>query len=219
TFKKDSLPSGGLSFLVSAATLIAMLIRKNMTPDDVTAALTTQFGDSAKYAPPDAWDVETDSLRLLVISSDPWLRLMTPIVPLEEAKSFLGQMLEANFDQTQEARYAVHQGIVWGLVQYDFATLGVPMFEKAIAQLTQMKSDGISVFFNRMMEAQITQIITAAKLQGQSLEDTMKTLDRLYSEGVMGEMGQSEYQQKAMTAWRNQLERLWPTVDVSEANR
>ncbi|MEL6493135.1 MAG: hypothetical protein AAFQ95_24555 [Cyanobacteria bacterium J06621_3] len=190
-----------------------------MTPDDVTAALTTQFGDSAKYAPPDAWDVETDSLRLLVISSDPWLRLMTPIVPLEEAKSFLGQMLEANFDQTQEARYAVHQGIVWGLVQYDFATLGVPMFEKAIAQLTQMKSDGISVFFNRMMEAQITQIITAAKLQGQSLEDTMKTLDRLYSEGVMGEMGQSEYQQKAMTAWRNQLERLWPTVDVSEANR
>ena len=35
----------------------------------------------------------------------------------------------------------------------------------------------------------------------------------------MGEMGESEYQQQAMTAWRKQLERLWPTVDVDKANR
>ncbi|MEL6604960.1 MAG: hypothetical protein AAFP20_17235 [Cyanobacteria bacterium J06614_10] len=190
-----------------------------MIPNDVTAALTAQFGDAAKHSPPDAWQVETDDLRLVVILSEPWIRLMTPIVPIAEAQSFIGQMMEANFDQTQEARYAFHQNIVWGLVQCDFATLTTPVFERAIAQLTTLNSQGVSVFFNRMMEAQITQIITAAKLQGQSLEDTIKTLSRLYSEGVMGEMGETEYQQQAMTAWRNQLERLWPTVDVNEANR
>ncbi|MGD1898334.1 MAG: hypothetical protein ACFB16_15430 [Phormidesmis sp.] len=190
-----------------------------MTPDDITAALTAKFGDAVKQSPPDAWDVETENLRLLVITSDPWLRRMTPIVPLEEAQSFITQMLEANFDQTKEARYAIHQGIVWGLVQYDLATLTTPLFERAISQLTELNSQGISVFFNRTMEAQIVQIITAAKLQGQTLEDTIRTLDRLYAEGVMGEMGQSDYQQKAMNAWRAQLERLWPTVDVSEANR
>jgi len=190
-----------------------------MTPDDVTAALTAQFGDAAKFSPPDAWQVETEDMRLLAISSAPWIRIMTPIVPIAEAQSFISQMMEANFAQTHEARYAFHQNIVWALVQYDFDNLSLPLFERAITQLTTLKSQGISVFFNRMMEAQITQIITAAKLQGQSLEDTMKTLDRLYAEGVMGEMGQIEYQQKAMTAWRGQLERLWPTVNVDEANR
>ncbi|MEL7330882.1 MAG: hypothetical protein AAFN12_01470 [Cyanobacteria bacterium J06560_2] len=190
-----------------------------MTPDSVTAALTAKFGDAAQYSPPDAWQVETEAMRLLVISSGPWLRLMTPIMPVTEAQPFLTQMLAANFDRTQEARYAIHQNIVWGLVQYDFAALSETLFEQAIAQLSEMKAQGAQTFFSQMLEAQITQIITAAKLQGQSLEDTMKTLDRLYAEGVMGEMGQSEYQQKAMTSWRKQLERLWPTVDVSEANR
>lgn len=190
-----------------------------MTPDDITTTLTQKFGDAVKYAPPDTWDVETEAVRLLTIADDSWLRIMTPIVPVTEAQTFLAQMLEANFDHTKEARYAIHQDIVWGMVQCDFATLTTPVFEGAIAQLTELKAQGVTVFFNRMMEAQLTQIITAAKLQGQSLEDTMKTLDRLYSEGVMGEMGQSEYQTKAMVAWRSQLNRLWPTVDVSEANR
>ncbi|MGD1867166.1 MAG: hypothetical protein ACFB0D_21660 [Phormidesmis sp.] len=190
-----------------------------MTPDDVTAALTTTFGDAAKFSPPDAWQVEAEEMRLLVISSAPWLRIMTPIVPIVEAQSFINQMMEANFAQTNEARYAFYQNIVWALVQYDFESLTLELFERAIAQLTLLKSQGVEVFFNRLMEGQITQIITAAKMQGQSLEDTMKTLDRLYSEGVMGDMGESQYQQQAMTAWRNQLERLWPTINVEEANR
>ncbi len=190
-----------------------------MTPENVTAALKEQFGEAVQHSPPDAWQIEVGEMRLLVISSESWLRLMTPIMPIAEAQSFVGQMMEANFDQTQEARYAFHQDVVWGVVQCDFETLTLPLFRQAITQLTTLKSQGINVFFNRLMEAQITQIITAAKLQGQSLEDTMKTLDRLYAEGVMGEMGQSDYQQKAMSAWRNQLERLWPIVDADQANR
>ncbi|MBE9060807.1 hypothetical protein [cf. Phormidesmis sp. LEGE 11477] len=188
-----------------------------MTPDDLTAALTDRFGEAAQHTPPDAWQVETDKMRLIAIASSPLLKLMTPIMPIAEAQSFVTQMLEANFDQTQAARYAFHQNVVWGVSQFDFETLTLPVLKRAIDQLTDMKSQGAEVFFSRLMESQITQIITAAKLQGQSLEDTIKTLDRFYSEGIMGDMGEQAYQEKAMTAWRSQLERLWPTVDIDRA--
>lgn len=188
-----------------------------MTPDDLTSALTNRFGEAAQHSPPDAWQVETDKMRLIAIATPPLLKLMTPIMPLAEAQAFITQMLEANFDQTREAHYALHQNVIWGVSQFDFETLTQPLLERAINQLAEMKSQGAEVFFSRLMESQITQIITAAKLQGQSLEDTIKTLDRFYSEGVMGEMGEQDYQNKAMTAWRSQLERLWPTVNVEGA--
>ncbi len=188
-----------------------------MTPDDLTNALTTRFGEAAQYSPPDAWQVETEQMRLIAIANPPLLKLMTPIMPIAEAQSFITQMLEANFDQTGEARYAFHQNVVWGVAQLDFEALTSSLLERVINQLTEMKSQGAEVFFSRVMETQITQIITAAKLQGQSLEDTIKTLDRFYSEGIMGEMGEQAYQEKAMTAWRKQLERLWPTVDIDRA--
>lgn len=188
-----------------------------MTPDDLTHVLTARFGEAVQYTPPDAWQVETEKMRLIAIANPPLLKLMTPIMPVAEAQSFITQMLEANFDQTQVARYAFHQNVVWGVAQVDFETLTPPLLERAITQLAEMKSQGTEVFFSRLMEEQITQIITAAKLQGQSLEDTIKTLDRFYSEGVMGEMGEQDYQDKAMTAWRSQLERLWPTVNVEGA--
>ncbi|MEM8502156.1 MAG: hypothetical protein AAF716_03275 [Cyanobacteria bacterium P01_D01_bin.1] len=187
-----------------------------MTPDDLTNALIAKFGEAAQHSPPDAWQVETDKMRLIAITNPPLLKLMTPIMPIAEAQSFITQMLEANFDQTGEARYAFHQNVVWGVAQFDFETLTPPLLERAIDRLTEMKSQGADIFFSRVMETQITQIITAAKLQGQSLEDTIKTLDRFYSEGIMGEMGEPEYQDKAMTAWRKQLERLWPTVNIDK---
>ena len=190
-----------------------------MTPDDVTTALTAKFGEAAQHSPPDAWQIETDDNRLLVISTGDWLRIMAPVMPIAEAQPFLAKMLEANFDRTQEARYAFYEDVVWALVQCDFEHLTPPLFEQAIDTVLTLRSQGADIFFSEILEGQLTQIITAAKLQGHSLEDTMKTLDRLYSEGVMGEMGESEYQKNAMASWRRQLERLWPTVDVSQANR
>ncbi len=187
-----------------------------MTPNEITVALTASFGDACQYVPPDAWQIETDQLRLLAIVSGPWLKLMTPIMPIAEAQPFIGQMMEANFDQTQEARYAFHQNLVWGVFQYDLAALKPGQFASAVEQLLTLNSNGAEVFFAQMVEHQVTQIIVAAKRQGQSLEDTLKTLDRFYSEGVMGEMGEQGYQQQALGAWRHQLERLWPTVEVEK---
>ena len=187
-----------------------------MTGDEIATALGDRFGENVQPVPPDAWQVETDDWRLIAIASAPWIKLMTPIVPVAEAQSFLPQMMEANFDDTQEARYALHQEVIWGIFQYNAAALGIDQFNTAIDKLQKLKADGVTGFFTRMVESQVSKIITAAKLNGQSLEATLQTLDRFYSEGVMGNMGEVD-SQKALEAWKYQLERLWPTVDVDKA--
>ena len=187
-----------------------------MTGDEISAALNERFGEACQRMPPDAWRVEADDWRLIAIASPPWLKLMTPIVPVAEAEAFLPQMMEANFDDTQEARYALHQEVIWGLFQYDADALGLEQFNTAIDKLQKLKADGVTGFFTRTIESQVGKIITAAKLNGQSLEATLQTLDRFYSEGVMGNMGEVD-SQKALDAWKYQLERLWPTVDVDKA--
>lgn len=187
-----------------------------MTGDEISAVLSDRFGEACQKVPPDAWRVEADDWRLIAIESGPWLKLMTPIVPVTEAQSFLPQMMEANFDDTQEARYALHQEVIWGIFQYDEAALGVEQFNTAIDKLQKLKADGITGFFTRTIEVQVKKIIEAAKLNGQSLEATIQTLDRFYSEGVMGDMGETD-SRKALDAWKYQLERLWPTVDVDRA--
>lgn len=190
-----------------------------MTPDDITKALSDRFTPGACQHPADdAWQVDIDGDRLLAIRPGSWIKLMMPLMPVSEAQPFVSQMMEANFDDTQEARYAFHQNVVWGVFQYDMEALGLPQFNSAVDRLLALKASGINGFFNRMVEAQVTQIIVASKKQGLTLEATMQTLDRFYAEGMMGDMGTSDeskgYQQQALDSWRRQLERLWPTVEV-----
>ncbi|MGB3299674.1 MAG: hypothetical protein WBA76_15520 [Phormidesmis sp.] len=189
-----------------------------MTSDEITKALMNRFGQNAcKKAADDAWQVETEEMRLLAVCPGSWIKLMIPIVPIAEAGAFTAQMMEANFDKTQEVRYAFHQNVVWGVFQYDLAALDLSQFESAVDQLLLLKANGVSELFSGMVEAQVRQIIVASKQQGQSLETTMKTLDRFYSEGMMGDMGDASYQSNAMASWRRQLERLWPTIDISDS--
>jgi len=182
-----------------------------MDTNQITAHLEKRFGEQVQFSPPDAWQVETAGFRLLVLLSadQSWLRLLIPIAPAEAAQPFFGEILAANFDLTQEARYALHQEVLWGVFQYERATLTETRLEAATTRLLAMKREGIDPFFNTLIERQIRQIIQAAKQQGQSLEETMQTLDRFYSEGMMGEMGDGEYRDRALTSWRRQLERLW----------
>ncbi|MEO1404410.1 MAG: hypothetical protein AAFV72_24600 [Cyanobacteria bacterium J06635_1] len=189
-----------------------------MTPEEITKYLQQRYDDRCQVNPPDAWQVETDSFRLLVLLSadSSWLRIMVPIAPSQEAQPLVTQILAANFDQTQQARYAYHQNVLWGVFHHDFASLNQAQFTDAIDRLLLMKQEGLDPFFNEMIEAQIRQIITAAKLQGQSLETTMQTLDRFYSEGMLGDLQTNSYQKEALAAWRYQLERLWPEVNMED---
>ncbi|MBD2086433.1 hypothetical protein NDI49_06810 [Trichocoleus sp. ST-U3] len=188
-----------------------------MKPEDITKTLTELFDAAAIEATaPGLWQVETTQMRLLVLLSDDgsWLRVLLPIAPAQEAQPFVEQLLEANFDDTQETRYALNQGVLWGVFQHNLETLNVEDFSGAIARLISLHQTGLSDCFNQLVESRISQIILAAKQQGQSLEATLQTLDRFYEEGLMGDLDlPPEAREEVLAAWRRQLERLWTEIE------
>ncbi len=186
-----------------------------MTPAEIGSKLAELFGADLQAIAPNSWQVDTPSLRLLVLLSDDqsWLRILIPITSELEAQPFLQQLLEANFDNTLETRYALHQGVLWGVFQHSCESLTTVDFESAVTQLLSLRQRGLSDFFNQLVESRIRQIIKAAKQQGQTLEATLQTVDRFYEEGLMGDINQgSAGREETMSAWRYQLERLWPEV-------
>ncbi|MFB2919489.1 MULTISPECIES: hypothetical protein [Aerosakkonema] len=186
-----------------------------MTPEEIALSLEELFGPAVRAIPPGSWQVETPNYRLLVLLSDDlsWLRILIPIASAQEAEPFLEQLLEANFDRTQEARYALMQGVLWGVFQHSCSSLVQSDFSTACARLLSLHERGFSDCFNNLVENRVRQIIKAAKLQGQSLEATMQTLERFYQEGLMGDMEQgAASREETIAAWRYQLERLWPEV-------
>lgn len=183
-----------------------------MTPFEVTDALNTMFEDTVQATESGSWQVVKEDLQLLILLSDDqsWLRSMVAIAPSQEAEPFFQQLLEANFDETREIRYALFQGFLWGVFQHNFDSLTIHDFQQAIVRLLDLHQRGLSNSFNRLAEVQIRQIIRAAKQQGQSLESTLQTLERFYQEGVMGDLNAGEQaRNELMGAWRYQLERLW----------
>ncbi|RCJ17315.1 hypothetical protein A6770_34295 [Nostoc minutum NIES-26] len=190
-----------------------------MTPEEIAATLTELFSAaSVQTMAPGSWQVDTSSFRLLVLLSDDdaWLRVLLPIMPIQEAQEFLAQFLEANFDETQELRYALYENVIWGVFQHNSSTLVNADFVSAIARLVSLHEAGLNNVFNRLIESRIRQIVQAAKQQGQSLQATMQSLERYYAEGLMGEINQtSEAREEVLAAWRRQLERLWNEVDFN----
>ncbi|WP_193197523.1 hypothetical protein [Nostoc sp. MG11] len=184
-----------------------------MTHEEIASTLTELFSTEAVAAIAlGSWQVDTPNFRLLVLLSEDntWLRVLLPIVPAQEAQPFLGQLLEANFDATQEVRYALYEGVVWGVFHHNNETLVSADFFNAINRLMSLHQTGLNDVFNRLVESRIRQIVQAAKQQGQSLQATMQNLERFYAEGLLGEVEQTpEAQAEVLGAWRRQLERLW----------
>ena len=187
-----------------------------MTPEEIASTLTEIFDpEPVQVIAPGSWQVETPDFRLLVLLSDDqsWLRVLIPIMSEQAAQPFITQMLEANFDDTQEVRYALHQGAMWGVFQHSREGLQRSDFTDAIARLISLQQLEVSEFFNQQVEAGIRQIIQVAKQQGQSLEATLQNLDRLYEEGVLGDLEQgAESREQVLAAWQRRLESLWPEV-------
>ncbi len=190
-----------------------MFAKKNMSPEEIGATLTELFGvEIVSEITPGSWQIETSSFRLLVLLAEDqtWLRVLLPIVPMTQAQPFLEQFLEANFDQTQEVRYALYDGVVWGVYQHNSKTLVSTDLANAIARLITLHQAGLNDVFNQLTENRIRQIIQVAKQQGQSLQATMQNLGRFYTEGLLGELEQTpQAREQILAAWQQQLERLW----------
>lgn len=187
-----------------------------MIPSELSTELTTLFGAAAAQLAPGSWQVDTPDFRLLVLLSDDesWLRLLVAIAPAQDAQPFFEQLLEANFDLTQEARYALQQGVLWAVFQHGLSGLTIADFRAAMQRLIDLRLKGLDECFNRLIENRVRQIIRAAKQQGQSLEMTLQTLDRFYQEGLMGDMtAGTQAREDTLSAWRYQLERLWDEDD------
>lgn len=189
-----------------------------MTPEEIASKLTELFDETVvNMIAPGSWQVETPDFRLLVLLSEDqsWLRVLLPIVSAQAAQPYMQQLLEANFDDTQEVRYALQQEVVWGVFQHSCQSLAPSDFTSAIARLISLHQLGLSDFFNQLVESRMRQIIHAAKQQGQSLEATLQTLDRFYEEGILGDLEQgAESREQVLAAWRRRLERLWPEVEA-----
>ena len=184
---------------------ISPILERLFAPEDI------------KHDVEEAWQIKNSKIHLLVILSEDrsWLRLLSPIAAAGEAQSLLPQLLEDNFDRTQEVRYAISQNVLWGVFHHRFASLTSEDFESAIASLVALVEKGLSQSFNQLIEKQIVQIVKAAKAQGQSLESTYQTIDRFYQEGIMGGIDQDPTQREQfLAAWKSQLERLWSEVEV-----
>lgn len=188
-----------------------------MTPEEISSTLTSLFNPaSVQTVPPSSWQVETADLRLLILLSDDrsWLRVLLPIMSAQAAQPFMEQLLEANFDDTQEVRYALHQGVVWGVFQHNRESLAIGDFTDAIARLVSLQRLGLTEAFSQLVESRLRQIIQVQKQQGQSLESTLQNLERFYDEGLLGDLNQgADSREQVMAAWKHQLERLWPLVE------
>jgi Tir chaperone protein (CesT) family len=187
-----------------------------MSPKDLPNTLAALFGDAVQALSPGSYQVETEGFRLLVLLSEAqdWLRVLIPIAPSGEALPFLEEILEANFDHTQENRYAIAQDLLWGVFQQGMEALTPESLTQAIERLVVLHQQGINEAFRMFTEKRVREIIRVAKRQGQTLESTMQTLSRFYEEGVMGDVADNSDERSVnLEAWRYQMEKLWDEVD------
>jgi hypothetical protein len=183
-----------------------------VTPEDIQAFLTNRFGTNLKIVDADSYQVETPEYRLLIILSaqQSWVRTLIPIAPAADAITFIEEFLSANFDDTLETRYALQQGALWAVWQHSVAGLTSEDFSMAIDRSIELKRVGIDRAFQDFATKQVKAIVSIAKQRGDTLEQTMQTLDRFYAEGVMGDLGATDdIRKEMMSAWQQQLERLW----------
>ncbi|MBE9012367.1 hypothetical protein IQ250_19395 [Pseudanabaenaceae cyanobacterium LEGE 13415] len=187
-----------------------------MTLEELTLTLSGLFGEQVQSLAAGSFQVETPQFRLLILLSDDqsWLRVLLPIAPAQDAEPYWEQLLESNFDLTQETRYALHQGVLWTVFQHSMMGLSIDDLQAAIQRLIALQQQGLDEVFHAFVEKRIRQIVQAAKRQGQSLEATMQTLDRFYQEGIMGDLAMgSQSRSETMDAWQRQLRRLWDEVE------
>lgn len=187
-----------------------------MTPLEITEILQEIFNpEFVTQADENNWQVVTPEVKLLVLLSvdQSWLRLLVPIAAASEAESFLKELLEANFDLTHEVRYALNQGVLWGVFQHNAQTLTKEDFKVAIGQLGYLNGIGLLGYFNDVIEERLKQIIKLAKSTGQTQATTLQQLRHLYEEGLLGGLEQSgEEREQFLKAWEQRLESLWPEL-------
>ncbi len=182
-----------------------------MDSTDLQTVLAAIGGTLSELAP-GQWQLEAENWRVLVLTSveRDWLRIMVPIMPQAEALPLIQQLLEANFDRTRETRFALGNGLLWGMYQHRLSSVSAPDLHSALEQLKVLHSRGFQDAFEELADAKLHEIASALSEQGKALGDAIQLLERLYEEGVLGMLQASrEDRELTLQIWRAKLTRIW----------
>lgn len=83
----------------------------------------TQRGTNLRHPRPGVWHVSVEGIILMTIADADRIRIIAPIFSLEQLDgdpavqhALLRRLLQANFDQAADARYAIFDGIVFATI-------------------------------------------------------------------------------------------------------
>lgn len=82
-----------------------------------------------------------EDVRIMVITdtTSDRMRVMTPIRPYEEVSADeMTRMMQANFDSALDARYAIAQGMLWGVYIHPFSPLQKNQLISGIGQVVNL---------------------------------------------------------------------------------
>ena len=88
-----------------------------------------------------AWRFEVMDILMFCITDEKHdrMRVITPIANVEEAsEDILNQCLEANFDRALDARYCIHEDMIWGAFMHPLRSVSEELFLSALKQVSEV---------------------------------------------------------------------------------
>mgnify|MGYP001279640908 CR=1 FL=1 len=96
---------------------------------------------------PGMWRAEVGGLLVVIVSDEAHdrMRVMSPAAPAPDDPDRLRSLLEANYDRALDAKYAIHEGVLWATFMHRLSWLGSQEIDNALAQvLTLARNTGTS---------------------------------------------------------------------------
>jgi hypothetical protein len=104
-----------------------------------------QRGTNMRHPRPGVWHVSIEGIILMTIADQERIRIIAPIFSLEQLDSepavqhaLLRRLLQANFDQSADARYAVFDGIVFATVTSPRTVLVEKDLDRFVTQVVNL---------------------------------------------------------------------------------
>lgn len=105
----------------------------------------TAKGTNLRTPRPGVWHVSVDGIIIMTIADHDRLRILAPIFALEQLDSepgvqhaLLRRLLQANFDQAADARYAIFDGIVFATITSARTTVHEADLDRFITQVVNL---------------------------------------------------------------------------------
>ncbi len=118
-----------------------------MTPQQIDQLLRQRYPTIEAHEG-ERWQVQTGGQRLVVLSDAETdrVRVLVPVAQVDEPDpGTLLRLLEANFADTLDARYAVFNGVLWAVFVAPLGGLDEHAFEQALGQVLELaQSTGTS---------------------------------------------------------------------------